>query len=142
MPLNDGITVPKILITNLSGGQANSIPAYDSNGNLIWLSTLPDLPGDFSLTAPISDYNFNALGGGTQAFTWGSSSGATSYNIQIIDLTSDIVNYSGTGVSSGMTRNKSSFTNGHSYSWAVTAVNSAGTKTIFRNGTFNCSLPS
>jgi len=139
---HEGTNTPKIAVGSLNAGSnVNAIPALDGNGNWIFLSTLPDLPGDFTLTAPINYATFDATAGGTQAFTWGSSSGATSFSILIEDFTAGALNYEADGVVSGMTRNKNTFTNGHTYNWQVTAHNTAGDKTIFRNGWFKCELP-
>lgn len=130
---HDGINSPKVPSSTINisqvsspGAPANKFLRTDSNGNLIFGDTDTSAPGTFSITAPPNGSNVDISGIGNITFTWGSSSGASSYNISIYDITSGSTNYSGTGVSTGMTRAKSSFTALHSYQVIVTAVNVNG----------------
>jgi hypothetical protein len=127
---HNGINSPAIYagFLNVTGAPPNSFVKVNSDSTGIVFVTGTSEPGDFSLTAPATFSSFDADGGGTLAFTWTAASGVVSYDILITDLTAGTANYAGTGVISGMTRNKSSFTNNHSYSWFVTAINGTGTK--------------
>lgn len=130
---HDGELTPKIAADTvnirdlyLGAVRVPSIIGLDASGNITFYNIPSSIPGAFDLTAPIDGYEFDAEGGGTLAFTWGSASGVVSYDILITDNTTKTTNYSGTGVLSGMTRNKSSFTNNHDYTWFVTAINASG----------------
>lgn len=130
---HDGLTTPKIAADTvnirdlyLGAVRVPSIIGLDASGNITFYNIPASIPGAFDLTAPIDGYEFDADGGGTLAFTWDAASGVVSYDILITDNTTKTTNYSGTGVSSGMTRNKSSFVNNHDYTWFVTAINAGG----------------
>lgn len=145
---HDGENSPKIAAGTVNirdlyigAARAPSLIGLDSAGNIVFYNIPVDIPGAFVLTAPIDGFEFDATAGGTLAFTWDSASGASSYDIVITDNTSKTENYAGTGVSSGMTRNKSTFTNGHEYSWVVTAINSSGSRSSAAF-TFSCAEPS
>ena len=131
---HDGTNSPKVPSSTIDisqigspGAPANKFLRTDSSGNLIFGDVDTSAPGTFSITAPSNGSNVDISGAGNITFTWGSSSGASSYNISIFDITNDSSNYIGTGVSTGMTRAKSSFTALHNYQVIVTAVNVNGT---------------
>jgi len=131
---HDGANSPKVPSSTIDisqigspGATANKFLRTDSSGNLIFGDVDTSAPGTFSITAPSNGSNVDISGAGNITFTWGSSSGASSYNISIFDITNDSSNYIGTGVSTGMTRAKSSFTALHNYQVIVTAVNVNGT---------------
>lgn len=141
---HDGLTSPKVPASFLGvlGAPAGTFLKVNDAGTSIIFSTGTSVPGDFVTTAPVNLSTFNALAGGTVAFTWGASATATSYNIRIYDVTGGgrTLNYTADGVSSAMTRNKSTFTNGQTYQWSITAVNATGS-TSSPVVAFSCALP-
>jgi YVTN family beta-propeller protein len=120
------------LITGLSQGSATISATVEGKTGSASLTVVVPLPGSFSLSGPA---NRSASNSTTPDFSWGSSSGATSYTVEVATTssfgTSNVINQT------GITTNSFTPTTGLQpltvYFWRVTAVN-AGGSTVASNG--------
>ena len=111
----------------------NATGTRDANGGTWWsFTTQVALPGTFSKISPTN----GATGQPTNPMlSWGSSSGAASYEFCVDTINNNVCDGSWTSVGNNNTVSLGGLSNGTTYYWQVRARNAAGT-TEANNGTW------